>query len=354
MDIVTHGILGALSAMAVSKNRHLRQASVCGLVAGLLPDADVFIRSATDPLLTLQYHRHFTHSLLFAPLGAMLASLFLWLVFRKQLRWRQVYGFALVGYLSAILLDVGTSYGSHLFWPFIDSAVELSIIAVADPLFSVVLLLGLGASLYWRVCRPVRMALMLAGVYLALGAVQHWRVEGVALQLAQQRGIEPERILVKPTMGNILLWRAMTVTEQTVLSDGVRVGLFAPTKIYMGDETPLVRPLDWQSLPSDSPAYGQLQRFYHLANQLVVKHPSHKTLYGDARYAMLPTSNAPLWGIVINPEKPFEPVRFVTRRELTPEKRQQFVDMLRGRDGKLINDVIADEWRTNGNNRAEL
>src|SRR5690625_7584643 len=75
MDIVTHGLMGALVAQVVCKPGQRRAAIGIGVVAGLLPDVDTLIRSAEDPLLALSMHRHFTHSLLFAPVGAALAAL---------------------------------------------------------------------------------------------------------------------------------------------------------------------------------------------------------------------------------------------------------------------------------------
>ena len=50
-----------------------------GLAAGLLADADVLISSANDPLLNIEYHRHFSHSLFFIPIGAAIA----WMLGRK-------------------------------------------------------------------------------------------------------------------------------------------------------------------------------------------------------------------------------------------------------------------------------
>ncbi|GAL32009.1 integral membrane protein [Vibrio maritimus] len=40
-------------------------AGALGLLSGLAPDIDVLIRSSHDPLLFLEFHRQFTHSLLF-------------------------------------------------------------------------------------------------------------------------------------------------------------------------------------------------------------------------------------------------------------------------------------------------
>ena len=52
-----------------------RRAWLYGCVGGLAPDLDVFIRSSADPLVALEYHRHFTHSLLFIPIGGTLVGL---------------------------------------------------------------------------------------------------------------------------------------------------------------------------------------------------------------------------------------------------------------------------------------
>ena len=94
MDPVSQGILGVAAAQAVSNRPWVRRAAFMGLVAGLAPDADVFIHSATDPLLSLQFHRHFTHALAFIPFGALLVALVLHpLAGRKTLRFSTTYLF---------------------------------------------------------------------------------------------------------------------------------------------------------------------------------------------------------------------------------------------------------------------
>ena len=51
MDPLSQGVVGAIAAQSVARSGELRAASVAGFAAGLLPDLDVFIRSAADPLL---------------------------------------------------------------------------------------------------------------------------------------------------------------------------------------------------------------------------------------------------------------------------------------------------------------
>ena len=83
MDIVTQSILGAAAAQSVAKKEHVRLATLIGLVSGVIADADVFIRSSSDPLLVLEFHRHFTHSIFFIPIGALVAFCILWPFLRK-------------------------------------------------------------------------------------------------------------------------------------------------------------------------------------------------------------------------------------------------------------------------------
>jgi inner membrane protein len=332
VDIVTQGLLGAVAAQSGGKTRDIRLAAFGGAAAAMLADADVLIRSDTDPLLVLEYHRHFSHALAFIPIGAFIASLLLWPLLRGRLTWRRTYWFALLGYATAGVLDACTSYGTRLLWPFSDASISWSIIAVVDPLFSAILISSLAIAWRTRNRRWAWLGVCMAVFYLGLGAIQHQRALAVAETLALQRGQSPERVLVKPTMGNVLLWRSLAINGASVNIDAVRVGLLGDTRVYAGTTAQLVSPATWADLPHDSHAYRELQRFHGYSDQLLVAHPGDPNYIGDLRYAMLPTGIAPLWGIELDPSRPNEPIRFTTRRELTPVMRNRFVDMLLGRD----------------------
>ena len=114
MDIVTQGLLGATVAQACARPKEVRLASLVGFCAPLLADADALIRSSEDPLLFLESHRHFTHALLFIPVGALLASLVRWVGLRSRLAFKRIYLYAFLGYATAGFLDACTSYGTHL------------------------------------------------------------------------------------------------------------------------------------------------------------------------------------------------------------------------------------------------
>ena len=78
MDPLSQGVFGSLFAQTQSTSKNLGKAAVIGGLAGMAPDLDVLIRSAADPLMAIEYHRHFSHSLFFIPFGGLICSLFLY------------------------------------------------------------------------------------------------------------------------------------------------------------------------------------------------------------------------------------------------------------------------------------
>ena len=107
MDPLTQGLVGASLSLSVSKKQHLVAAGVLGMLAGMAPDLDILIRSSNDPLLFLQYHRQFTHSLLFIPIGSLLCALGLYPLFAKRLglSFTQSWWYCALGYATHGLLD---------------------------------------------------------------------------------------------------------------------------------------------------------------------------------------------------------------------------------------------------------
>ena len=67
MDLLTQGLIGSAVAQSFSESKVQSRAALCGAIAGMAPDLDALISSSTDPLLNLDYHRHFSHSLAFIP-----------------------------------------------------------------------------------------------------------------------------------------------------------------------------------------------------------------------------------------------------------------------------------------------
>ena len=330
MDLLTHGLVGAALAQTAAPRAESRLAAGVGFLAGMLADADALITSADDALLVLEYHRHFTHALAFVPVGGLIAAAILWPFLRRRLPFPRLYLYAFLGYALAGALDACTSYGTHLLWPFSDARVALSIIAVVDPLMTLAIAVPLALGVIRHNPAGARTALALGVCYLAVGFVQHERAESAALALARERGHEPRQALVKPTIGNLVLWRSTYVAGERIHADGIRV--VSRAKVYEGESAALFDPardLPWA--PAGSPARLQVERFAQLSDGYLTRHPRRSSLIGDARYAMLPTSVEPLWGIVFEAERPDAHADLVTDRTLSREARDRFADMFLGR-----------------------
>jgi inner membrane protein len=332
MDPVTQGALGAALAQSAARPEETRIAAAIGALAGLLADADILIRSSADPLLTLEYHRHFTHSIFFAPLAALLASLLAWPLLRSRLRFRRLYLFALLGYGLSGVLDACTGYGTRLLWPLSDQRVAWNLIAVVDPVFTLALLAAVIFALVTRRPRAAGAGLVFAGLYLSLGWVQQQRAEAVIEDLADRRGHRIERVLARPTLGNQVLWRTVYETGDDFHVDAVRVGL-GPARVYPGGAAKRVRPeRDLAGLPPGSAGFRDALRFEAFCDGFTIRHPERPDVIGDVRYSMTPQGLTPLWGIEIDPERPQAHARYRVFRELPKEGRQRFWSMILGRD----------------------
>jgi inner membrane protein len=335
MDILTHGLLGGALAQACSKKDETRAATTVGFLAALLADADALIRSSADPLLTLEYHRQFTHALIFVPVGALLVALILWPAFKRfghPPGFRRIYLYALLGCATSGLLDACTSYGTHLLWPFTGERVAWSIISIFDPLFSLILVATLLFGLRQRNVLPARIGLLLAAMYLSIGWFQHQRAEDTMRATIVQRGQEAEKLTVKPTLGNLLLWRSIYLAGGNYHVDAVRVGA-GTARVYPGT---MMRAFD---LPRDLPAlstasvlHQDIRRFDLFSDGYLAIHPDDTGLLGDVRYAILPTSTRPLWGIRLDMQHPEDHVQFETSRRVSQKDIDQFIRMFSGMD----------------------
>lgn len=330
MDILTQGLLGAVTAQAGARRSEARLAAGVGFVSGLLADADVLVQSAADPLLQLDYHRHFTHSLVFVPVGALVAALLLWPLLRRRLAFPRLYLYALLGFALAGFLDLCTSYGTYWLWPLVDQRLALNIIAIVDPVFTLVLAAALATGLVRLSPVAARVGLVLAAGYLLLGALQHQRAAAVADALAAQRGHVTERAVVKPTLGNLVLWRSVYRAGGRFHVDAVRVGLGA-ARVYPGESAAVVEPGD-VDLPAGSVQANDVARFDRFSDGYLIRHPGRAHVLGDVRFAMLPTSARPLWGIELDPAHPQRHADYNFYRDMSPAERRRFIAMLMGRE----------------------
>ncbi|MCJ2376269.1 metal-dependent hydrolase [Vibrio sp. ZSDZ34] len=332
MDPLTQGVLGASLSQSVSKKQHLVIAGVLGLLAGMAPDLDVLIRSQSDPLLFLEFHRQFTHSLFFIPIGSVLCALVLHPLIAKRcgLSFKQSWLYCALGFSTHALLDACTTYGTQLFWPLTNERYAWNTVSVIDPLFTLPILLLLVFATLKKIPWMARIAFLWALVYPTLGMIQRDRAEAAGWQLAQERQHEPTQLVAKPSFANILVWKVVYETEDSYYVDAVRAG--TSIKIYPGESVAKLdvdRDFPW--LDPNSQQAIDIERFRWFSNGFLAKHPSDEMSIIDVRYSIVPNQLDALWSIKLSPLATADThVEYNTHRNNTQASRQLLFDMLLG------------------------
>ncbi|HEY7775643.1 MAG TPA: metal-dependent hydrolase, partial [Kineobactrum sp.] len=273
-------------------------AGVLGLLSGMAPDLDVLIQSSRDPLLFLEYHRQFTHSLIFIPFGGLICALVLYgLVGRRAgLSFARTLLFCTLGYATHGLLDTCTTYGTLLLWPFSDQRFAWNSISIIDPVFTLPILALVIAAAIRKRPLLARLALVWGLVYLALGVVQRDRAVAIGHALAAERGHQPLRLEAKPSFANILEWKVVYETETEFHVNAVRPW---PSEVtYSGSavsKLDVARDLPW--LDPASQQATDIKRFAWFSNGYVATDPGNPDRVIDVRYSILPNEVAPLWSI---------------------------------------------------------
>jgi inner membrane protein len=328
---VTQGVLGASVPQAISRKQHIVAASLFGALAGMAPDLDSLISSSTDPLLRLEYHRQFTHSLLFIPVGSLLCAVLFYFLFarRRQLSFKLTYLFCLLGYATHGLLDACTSYGTQLLWPFSNQRFAWNTISIVDPLFTLPLLALVIAGVIRKTPGFAQLALCWVIAYQSLGIFQHQRVEAAGMQLAAERGHTPVHLEVKPSFANLLLWKVIYATEDGYYTDAVRAG--RTLTIYPGEfvaRLDTARDLPW--LDKDSQQFRDLERFRWFSQDFLALDPANPLRVIDMRYSLVPNEATGMWSIWLDREASrHSHVVFRQDRDTSGPRREKFSRMLR-------------------------
>ena len=174
--------------------------------------------------------------------------------------------------------------------------------------------------------------LALAALYLTAGWAQQQRATELARKLAQDRGHAVERLLVKPTLGNLVLWRSIYESDGAFYVDALRLGLTG-SRVYPGGVAAAADARrDLADLPADSTLMRDVLRFGAFSDGFTIWHPQRGDVLGDVRYSMSPTGLIPLWGVALDRTRPETHVRYLFFRDMPDGGREDFLRMLAGRD----------------------
>ena len=330
MDPLSQGTVGAAFAQSVANKNNILKIGLIGFLAGLIPDLDVLIKSSTDPILSLEYHRQFTHSLFFIPLGSLIFAFLIFPLVRSTLNLKTVYFASLLGYGTHGLLDACTSYGTQLFWPFCNQRVSWNNISIVDPLFTIPILIFVGIAI-----KTKKRIFSFFGIgwiifYLSIGFVQHERALSAAIELATMRGHNAEHLTLKPSFGNLILWKSIYKHNETFYVDAIRT---AQSSTWCLGET--IRVFEYKyhlpDLDKESQQKKDIERFRWFS-QDYLGYDKEKNIVTDVRYSMIPNQIAPMWGLTIDEQRGInDHATWWTSRNLDQNQIDLFINMLKGK-----------------------
>ncbi len=227
MDNLTHSLTGALAAKLLETKttpganaQHQRAVFWLFVLCANLPDIDVLLGLFGDPIFSTKHHRGLTHSVLFAPIMAILPAL-LWYCSTARGEahvFARFYFVALLGILLHVSFDVITSYGTRLLLPFSETRFALDWMFIVDPFFTLPFALLLATGRFWP---KRRKAFVLSAAVFVLG---YLGLELLCSRLAYERtqralrqsGIAAVKISVLPQPLSVFKWKALAQTEAAI------------------------------------------------------------------------------------------------------------------------------------------
>jgi inner membrane protein len=302
MDTITQGILGAAASQAIMARRLPRGAGLIGAIGGMIPDLDIFIRSSSDPTVGWLFHRHFTHSLLFIPVGGLIAALPFLLMNRFKEQKKEVILASIIGYATHGLLDAFTSYGTQLFWPFSNYRVALDWIGIVDPIYSLLLAIGVYLTSRMKQMKYVRLVLLFSSLYLCFGGWQHYRAVIAQKELVAMRGHQVLHSRVMPAPGWLIMWRSVYIADGRLYADGIKVPWFNSPLMLEGGSADATT---FEDLPANARSNPETIRRFKILNWfadgLVASIGDKSNAIGDMRITAAVESLVPLWGLQFEP-----------------------------------------------------
>ncbi len=213
MDSLTQIVLGASVGEAVLGKKVGNKALLYGAIAGTIPDLDVLARSLTDTVTAIEWHRGFSHSIVFS---VVFAPLFGWLVWKlhrgREASWKDWSWLFFWGLFTHPILDAFTTWGTQLFWPF-DLRLAFQNIFVIDPLYTVPFLLFVVLAMCYKRTSPKRrkynrLGLLVSSCYLLVTLILKGMAYIKFTDGLTEQGIVYQQIDTRPTPMNALLWTA--------------------------------------------------------------------------------------------------------------------------------------------------
>jgi len=222
LDSLTHIVIGgALGELTLGKKIG-NKAIVAGAVANTIPDLDVFFtKFAATPADALHMHRGFTHAFFFHPFIAIPFAFLLFNILRRKIPLLQCYLVFLTGFVTHVLLDGGTAYGTQMFLPFTNKLISWNNLAVVDPLFTIAPLIFFIVVWFIKKENSFRrkfatVSLIVSLFYLGTSTFNKFNSTGIFKQNLKEKNIIVDDLTSTPTMFTSWLWNMIAYNDSTI------------------------------------------------------------------------------------------------------------------------------------------
>lgn len=297
MDTLTHAISGAVLGRAVQGTRLAppAHAATIGFLAAAFPDSDAVLQWLVDPLTFINLHRGLTHSLLLAPVWAVLIAVILGLLFgrrgRTRFGWRAVWPLAFMALVLHIAADVITSYGTQVFAPFSDYKAAYPTTFIIDFWFTGLLLVGLAVSWWRRSPVPARVTLVLLAGYVGFQAVLLERARDFGEHYARSAGLNGASVTALAQPLSPFNWRVVVAHGDDY--HVTQVNLRRNEPLNVDEDAGFLRRLDAEYQPLRLAWWQRLPRFGDAPQSDWVREAWRQPVFADyRRFARLPVLQA--------------------------------------------------------------
>lgn len=222
MDSITQIALGAAVGESLLGKKIGYRAAAWGAFLGTVPDLDVLANPFLDSVEQISFHRGFTHSILFCLMVSPMVGYGINYLQKKwEVGWQKWTQFAFLVFFTHILLDVQTTYGTQVFYPFSDWPITTDSMFIIDPIYTLALFLGLIPALFMNRESNLRSlfnkgGLLISTLYLvwALGIKAH--VHSVFDASFENQFGYYDTIKTTPNGPTTFLWTGYIIREDTV------------------------------------------------------------------------------------------------------------------------------------------
>jgi inner membrane protein len=226
MDNLTHSLTGALAAKIIDHSENLPEELIQQkkkifwllVLTANLPDIDVIAGFFGDSIFSTQHHRGVTHSLLFAPMFAILPAAVFYLLFKMK-SFKALWTISLIGTLLHIFFDLITPFGTQILAPFSTARYTFDMMFIVDLFFTSMLLITLFVGKFFK--QRARLIYLVGStavlLYLSVEAINHQLASNRVEDALRQTGIIPTKISALPQPLSIFRWKGLVQTDDRVL-----------------------------------------------------------------------------------------------------------------------------------------